>query len=373
MSSGTGTHEDARDANARTREDRGAGPVRDEDAFDVAVLDSWLRDRTQLPDSSLPEVMQFGGGVSNLTYLLRYPERDLVLRRPPTGQKAAGAHDMQREYDIQRMLAPSFPAVPQMVGYEADESILGSPFYVMAHVPGLILRGDLPPGVELKPREAHELALGMIDALADLHSVDIRASGLDTFWRGPGYVARQVSGWSQRYRAALTDDVPDGEVVMSWLADNQPADVADRLIHGDWRFDNLVLDPDNLSIVRAVLDWEMATVGDPLMDLGAALAYWVQADDDPIFVMFRRQPSDLPGMPTREEIVAHYLDRTGLALPEVGWQFYEVFGLFRLAVIAQQIWFRYRAGQTTNPAFAQFGAAVNYLVTRARGIIARAG
>ena len=373
MSSGTGTHEDARDADARTREDRGAGPVRDEDAFDVAVLDSWLRDRTQLPDSSLPEVMQFGGGVSNLTYLLRYPERDLVLRRPPTGQKAAGAHDMQREYDIQRMLAPSFPAVPQMVGYESDESILGSPFYVMAHVPGLILRGDLPPGVELKPREAHELALGMIDALADLHSVDIRASGLDTFWRGPGYVARQVSGWSQRYRAALTDDVPDGEVVMSWLADNQPADVADRLIHGDWRFDNLVLDPDNLSIVRAVLDWEMATVGDPLMDLGAALAYWVQADDDPIFVMFRRQPSDLPGMPTREEIVAHYLDRTGLALPEVGWQFYEVFGLFRLAVIAQQIWFRYRAGQTSNPAFAQFGAAVNYLIARALGIIARAG
>ncbi len=128
----------------------------------------------------------------------------------------------------------------------------------------------------------------MVDALADLHSVDIRASGLDTFWRGPGYVTRQVSGWSQRYRAARTDDVPDGEDVMSWLADNQPADVADRLIHGDWRFDNLVLDPDNLSIVRAVLDWEMATVGDPLMDLGAALAYWVQADDDP----------DLPDVPT---------------------------------------------------------------------------
>ena len=358
------------DASGLASEARGAGPVRSEDAFDVAAVDTWLRARTRLPDDGLPEVRQFAGGVSNLTYLLHYPGRDLVLRRPPAGQKAAGSHDMHREYDIQRMLAPSFPAVPRMVGYGSDESILGSPFYVMAHVSGLILRGDLPTGVELSPQAAHDLALGMVNALADLHSVDIRASGLNTFWRGPGYVRRQVSGWSQRYRAALTDDVPEAEDVLGWLTANQPEDVADRLIHGDWRLDNLVLDPDDLSTVRAVLDWEMATVGDPLMDLGAALAYWVQSDDDPVFQMFRRQPSNLPGMPTRDEIVAHYLDRTGLSLPEVGWRFYEVFGLFRLAVIAQQIWFRYRAGQTTNPAFAQFGAAVNYLVARAQGIIA---
>jgi aminoglycoside phosphotransferase (APT) family kinase protein len=158
---------------------------------------------------------------------------------------------------------------------------------------------------------------------------------------------------------------------MAWLDAHQPADVAARMIHGDWRFDNLVVDPDDLSRVRAVLDWEMATVGDPLMDLGAALAYWVQADDDPVFQMFRRQPSNVPGMPTRDEIVAHYLRRTGLALPPTGWRFYEVYGLFRLAVIVQQIWYRYRAGQTTNPAFAQFGAAVNHLIARATGIIAQ--
>ena len=140
----------------------------------------------------------------------------------------------------------------------------------------------------------------MFDSLADLHSVDIAASGLDTFWRGSGYVRRQVEGWSGRYRAAITDDVPDGEDVMAWLDAHQPEDVAARMIHGDWRFDNLVVDPDDLSRVRAVLDWEMATVGDPLMDLGASLAYWVQADDDPVFQMFRRQPSNLPGMPTRD-------------------------------------------------------------------------
>lgn len=350
----------------------GAGPVRAEDAFDVAALDAWLRERVDLTPG-LPEVRQFGGGASNLTFLLRYADRDLVMRRPPAGHKAASAHDMHREYEIQRMLAPWFPAVPEVLGYSDDPAILGSEFYVMALVPGLILRGDLPSGLVVDPAAAHHLGLGMFDALADLHSVDITASGLDAYWRGSGYVRRQVQGWSQRYRAALTDDVPDAEAVMAWLGAEQPADVAARMIHGDWRLDNLVLDPGDLSIVRAVLDWEMATVGDPLMDLGASLAYWVQADDDPIFQMFRRQPSSLPGMPTREEVVAHYLHRTGLALPPAGWRFYEVYGLFRLAVIAQQIWYRYRAGQTTNPAFAQFGAAVTYLVARAERLAAQPG
>ncbi len=347
----------------------GAGPVRAEDAFDVVVLDTWLRGRLDLPPG-LPEVRQFGGGASNLTFLVRYPDRDLVMRRPPAGHKAASAHDMHREFEIQRMLAPWFPAVPEVLGYDDDPSILGSEFYVMAHVPGLILRGDMPTGLALDPDAARELALGMFDSLAALHSVDIAASGLSTFWRGSGYVRRQVDGWSQRYRAALTDDVPDGEDVIAWLDANQPEDSGSRMIHGDWRFDNLVLDPADPSTVRAVLDWEMATIGDPLMDLGASLAYWVQADDDPVFQMLRRQPSNVPGMPTREQVVAHYLDRTGLTLPAAGWRFYEVYGLFRLAVIAQQIWFRYRAGQTTNPAFAQFGVAVTYLIGRCRGIIA---
>ncbi len=349
----------------------GAGPVRSEDAFDVAALDAWLRERVDLP-AGLPDVSQFRGGASNLTFLVRYPDRDLVMRRPPAGHKAASAHDMHREYEIQRMLAPWFPAVPEVLGYTDDPAVLGSEFYVMAHVPGLILRGDLPASLTLDPPAARDLALGMFDSLADLHSVDISTSGLDAFWRGSGYVRRQVEGWSQRYRASITDDVPDGEYVMAWLDAHQPEDVAARMIHGDWRFDNLVVDPEHLSTVRAVLDWEMATVGDPLMDLGASLAYWVQADDDPVFQMFRRQPSNVPGMPTRAEVVAHYLDRTGLALPAAGWRFYEVYGLFRLAVIAQQIWYRYRAGETTNPAFAQFGAAVNHLIARATGI-AQAG
>ncbi|MCW2779290.1 MAG: putative aminoglycoside phosphotransferase [Frankiales bacterium] len=340
----------------------GARPVRDEDAVDAEEVAAWLA--REVPGlTGVPEVLQFAGGASNLTYLLRYPDRDLVLRRPPAGHKAAGAHDMAREFDVQRRLRPLFPAVPTVLVHDPVQDR-----YAMEHVPGLILRADLPRGTELAPERARELGLGMFRALADLHAVDLDAAGLRDLGKGDGYVRRQVEGWSRRYRAALTDDVPDAEDVMAWLDAHQPSDVGQVLVHGDWRFDNLVLDPDDLSRVRAVLDWEMATVGDPLMDLGAALAYWVQADDDDLFRLMRRQPSDVPGMPTREEVVADYAARSGR---EVGdWTFYEVYGLFRLAVIVQQIWYRYRAGQTTNPAFQHFGGACTLLVERCRARLA---
>ncbi len=336
----------------------GARPVREEDALDVEEVDAWVRGCVPGLQGP-PEVRQFSGGASNLTYLLRYPGRDLVLRRPPAGHKAAGAHDMRREFDVQRRLQPHFPALPTVLAHDAEHDR-----YVMDHVPGLILRADLPPGVEVDEAQARALGLGVFDALADLHAVDVDAAGLRDLGKGDGYVRRQVEGWSDRYRRSRTDDVPDAEDVMAWLAARQPADVGAVLVHGDWRFDNLVLDPDDLSRVRAVLDWEMATVGDPLMDLGAALAYWVQADDDELFALMRRQPSHLPGMPTREEVVAHYAQRSGRTVDD--WGFYEVYGLFRLAVIIQQIWYRYRNGQTTNPAFSVFGGACTLLVERCR-------
>ncbi len=339
----------------------GARPVRTEDALDLAEVAAWVA--REVPGvEGTPEVLQFSGGASNLTYLLRYPGRDLVLRRPPAGHKAAGAHDMSREYDVQRRLAPHFPAVPRVLAHDPAQDR-----YVMEHVPGLILRSRLPEGVVLSPLAARDLGLGVFRALADLHAVDVDTAGLRDLWKGDGYVRRQVEGWSRRYRAALTDDVPDAEDVMAWLDAHQPPDVGAVLVHGDWRFDNLVLDPEDLSTVRAVLDWEMATVGDPLMDLGASLAYWVQADDDDLFQLLRRQPSHLPGMPTRAEVVADYAARSGR---EVGdWTFYEVYGLFRLAVIIQQIWYRYRAGQTTNPAFEHFGGACTLLVERCRALL----
>jgi len=331
-------------------------PVREEDRFDVERMHQWLRPFINV--DALPEVLQFRSGASNLTYLLQYPDRELVLRKPPVGTKAASAHDMKREFLIQSRLQPVYPLVPSMIALCDDQTVMGSDFYVMERVVGDIFRRDVPEGV--KPSDVSVMADSLISGLVQLHAVD--ASILAELNKGPGYVQRQVEGWSKRYRNALTDDVPNGENVMAWLDANRPADVASCVIHGDWRIDNVVFNLEQARIV-GVLDWELATVGDPLMDLGSSLAYWVDRDDEPAFAALRRQPSHLPGMPTREEFVQRYLQLSGRRCDD--FTFYEVFGLFRLAVIIQQIWARYRAGQTTNPAFAGFGDACNTLINRA--------
>ena len=334
--------------------------VRDEDRFDVAKMHTWLR--PFINEGQLPEVMQFRSGASNLTYLLSYSERDLVLRKPPVGTKAASAHDMKREYLIQSRLQSVYPLVPKMIALCDDQSIMGSDFYVMERVEGEIFRRDIPEAITAA--DISVMADSLINGLVQLHAVD--SSILKELNRGAGYVQRQVEGWSKRYRNALTDDVPAAEKLMAWLAANQPDDVDSCIIHGDWRIDNVVFDLANARIA-GVLDWELATVGDPLMDLGSALAYWVDRDDESAFASLRRQPSHLPGMPTREEFLQRYLQLSGRKCAD--FTFYEVFGLFRLAVIIQQIWARFRSGQTTNPAFAGFGDAVNTLINRAEGKI----
>jgi len=346
-------------------------PVRDEDAFDVEAVAGWLREHAQAFTDDLvgtPEVTQFPGGASNLTYQLRYPARDLILRRPPSGVKAKGAHDMGREYRIQDELRPLFPYVATMVGHCTDESVIGSDFYVMEKVEGVIPRRDLP--FELPPEEVSRMCEAVFDVLIALHSVDVSAApGLAALGKGEGYVDRQVGGWSTRFANARTDDTGDWSDIIAWIEEHKPADVAQRMIHNDFRFDNLVLDADDPMKVVGVLDWEMATVGDPLMDLGGTLSYWVEPGDDEFFQMFRRQPTTTPGMWTREQVVAHYCDRMGFSVTPEQWRFYEVFGLFRLAVIAQQIWYRYFHQQTTNEAYAVFGPAVGYLETRCRTLI----
>ncbi|MDQ1634789.1 MAG: hypothetical protein QOJ32_1598 [Frankiaceae bacterium] len=344
--------------------------VRADDAIDAAAVGRWLE--AQVPGlSGTPAVRQYSGGASNLTYLLRYPDRDLILRRPPAGTKAKSAHDMRREFRIQSMLAPAFPYVPEMVAFCDDPEVLGvaggADFYVMERLAGTILRGRLPEGMSLPPEQATALCHAMVDRLVELHAVDAAATGLDEFGRGSGYVARQVTGWSERYRAAKTWNVPSYGKVIAWLEANQPADVGSCLVHNDFRLDNLVLDTADPSHILGVLDWEMATLGDPLMDLGCALAYWVQADDDRLMGLLRRQPTHLPGMLTRQQIVDAYCAGSGRTVED--WTFYEVFGLFRLAVIVQQIYFRYHHKQTRNPAFKNFWIAVNYLDRRCRRLI----
>jgi len=336
-------------------------PVRDEDAFDIGRVHNWLA--PHINEKFPPEVFQFRSGASNLTYSLKYPDRELVLRRPPVGTKAVSAHDMKREFLIQSRLKPVYNLVPTVIALCEDHSILGSDFYVMEKIQGEIFRRDVPES--LSKEDISIMANSLVSGLAQLHSVD--ASVLQELNKGSGYVTRQVEGWSKRYRNALTDDVPDGEDVMHWLDANKPEDIDSCIIHGDWRIDNMVFDLGQKKLV-GVLDWELATVGDPLMDLGSALAYWIDKDDEPMFASLRRQPSDLDGMPTRKEFIEKYLELSGRNCGD--FTFYEVFGLFRLSVIIQQIWARYKAGQTTNPAFKGFGMGVNILINRAQGLIA---
>jgi len=335
-------------------------PVRDEDSFDIAKVHAWLE--PYINQRALPDVQQFRSGASNLTYLLKYPDRDLVLRRPPVGTKAVSAHDMKREFLIQSRLKPVYDLVPNVVALCEDHSILGSDFYVMDRIQGEIFRRDVPE--TLTKDDISIMANSLVSGLVQLHAVD--PTILQELNKGAGYVQRQVEGWSKRYRNALTDDVPDGEDVMSWLDANRPDDVGSCIIHGDWRIDNMVFDLAHKKLA-GVLDWELATVGDPLMDLGSALAYWVDRDDEPMFASLRRQPSHLEGMPTRKEFIATYLELSNRKCDD--FTFYEVFGLFRLTVIIQQIWARYKAGQTTNPAFKGFGMGVNILINRAQGLI----
>jgi len=340
--------------------------VREEDWFDVNAVHEWLASRVD-GLAGLPEVRQFPGGASNLTYLLSYPGRELILRRPPAGHKAASAHDMRREFRVQAALQPVYPYVPTVRAFCDDASIIGGDFYVMDRLDGLILRRDLPEGMALTPEQARKLSTALVDRLADLHEVDIEAAGLTDLGKGAGYVERQVRGWTERYRKARTDNVTDFVEVTDWLAANQPGEVKICLIHNDFRLDNLVLaGPDTLDVV-GVLDWEMATLGDPLMELGSTLSYWVQADDDDVMKASRRQPTHVPGMLTRKEVVEYYSQRTGLKIDN--WTFYEVYGLFRLAAVLQQIYYRYHHGETTNPAFADFWQFVGYLDWRCREVI----
>lgn len=348
--------------------DRG-GAVRSGEELDAETVTRWLRHQGVALDG-LPVVTQFSGGASNWTYRLQYANRDLILRRPPAGTKAKGAHDMGREFTVQSALKPVFPYVPNMVAFCQDEAVIGAEFYVMDRIEGIIPRKNLPRGMTLTEAEAGTLCRNMLDRLIELHRVDVRGTELEKLGKGGGYVQRQIDGWCARWEKVPTWNVLKFRDVQDWLKANRPNDVANAVIHNDWRFDNLVLSAENPTEIIGVLDWEMATLGDPLMELGGIIAYWNEAGDDRIAQFMRRQPTHLPGMFTRRQVVDYYLEKTGLKCEN--WAFYEAYGLFRLAVIIQQIYYRYHHGQTRNPAFKHFWVMANYLGLRARRVIRRA-
>jgi aminoglycoside phosphotransferase (APT) family kinase protein len=339
-------------------EDRPVG-VREGETFDAGRMETYIKDHLPGLKGSL-EVKQFPSGFSNLTYMLKIGERELVMRRPPFGTKAKTAHDMSREYRILTALKPVFPYVPDPLLYCDDPAVIGSEFYIMERLKGIILRRNIPRDMHLAAEQAAQLCENWVDVLLDLHRLDYEKVGLGDFGKPEGYIRRQVAGWTARYRDAHTDDAPDFEKVMQWLHDQMPADSPGAcVIHNDYKFDNVVLDPANPANIVGVLDWEMATIGDPLMDLGASLAYWVTAEDPEEVQMIRTLPTTAPGMFSREQLVDRYLARTGQTLP--AFDFYLCFGIFRLAVIAQQIYYRFYHGQTKDERFGMLIVAVQVL------------
>jgi len=342
--------------------------VREGEELDLKAVEAFLKDSIPGLTGDLV-VEQFPSGYSNLTYLIRVGGTELVLRRPPFGRKAKSAHDMGREYRILSALKDVFPYSPRPLVYTEDPSVMGCPFYVMERIKGIILRKNPPKGLSFSPDEMRRLCENLLDVHLELHSVDYKAIGLEGFGKPEGYVRRQVEGWSERFRAAWTPDAPSFDPVMQWLHDTMPDDSKrPALIHNDYKFDNVVLNPEDPLQIIGVLDWEMATIGDPLMDLGSSLAYWVQADDPEDFQAARMMPTNLPGALTRRELVDRYASRAGITIDN--FDFYLCYGLFRLAVIAQQIYYRYYHGQTKDERFKVLIFAIHILEKAAMRTIA---
>ncbi len=344
-----------------------AGAVRTGEEIDPAAVKKFLQDN--IPDiTGEIRITQFPSGYSNLTYMVEIGKRRMVLRRPPVGAKVKAGHDMGREYRVLKALYPVFPYCPEPLAFTEDTSIIGAPFFVMAKLSGIILRKDLPPELAFSQDQARKLCRNLTDLQAEIHNIDVQSSGLDFIGKPSGYVQRQVEGWSQRYRKAKTDDAPDCEVIMAWLKEKMPPDTTQpTIVHNDYKFDNVVLDPERPEKIIGILDWEMTTCGDPLLDLGNSLAYWVEENDPDYMKMIRTMPTNMPGAWTRQEILDHYQAQTGRSTAQ--FDFYYAFGLFRLAVIAQQIYYRYFHKITSNKRFATLIYAVKALDKTALKII----
>jgi aminoglycoside phosphotransferase (APT) family kinase protein len=320
-------------------------PTRPGEELDIARLQAYLLEHLPGAEGRL-EVLQFPSGFSNLTYLLRLGGQELVLRRPPFGANIKTAHDMAREYRILSALKPVYPKVPRPLLYCPDDSVIGAPFYLMERLHGVVLRTQPPP--DLTPERMRRICEAALEALVELHSLDYQKAGLGDLGRPEGYVERQVRGWTERYQKARTEAVPGMEQAMEWLAAHIPASSSAALIHNDFKYDNLMLNPADLTQVMAVLDWEMATLGDPLMDLGTTLGYWAEPDDPPGLRRFGL--THLPGNLRRAELVEAYAARSGRSVDNI--VFYYVFGLFKVGVIMQQIYARYQKGLTQDGRFA---------------------
>ena len=333
--------------------------VRPGEELDLTKLEPYLRDHFPNEADAL-QVRQFPSGHSNLTYSLQLGARELVLRRPPFGSKVKTAHDMGREYRVLSKLHAVYPAAPKVLLYCDDESILGSPFYLMELIRGIIIRRDPPAGLPFTAETARRLSESFIDNLARLHALDHAAIGLADLGKPHGYLERQVRGWIDRYYTSQTHDLPELERISVWLKERMPATSDAALIHNDYKYDNIVLDRADATKIVGVLDWEMATIGDPLTDLGTVLAYWVDREDPDELQKIHWCPSTAAGSLTRAQLVERYARTTGRDVSAM--VFYLAFARFKVAVIVQQIYYRYHEGLTKDPRFASMPEVVKVLL-----------
>ena len=340
--------------------------VRPDEQLDAARIAPWLR--ANLPDAGGPlEIAgQFGGGYANLTYLLRWGGKEYVLRRPPIGPVAPTAHDMQREYRVLSRLGAAYPLAPRSYALCTDPAVLGVDFHVLERRHGFVIRQQLPPDVAGDPGAARRLGEALADALAALHRVDPRAVGLGDLGRPEGYVERQLAGWTRRW-AATGRALPGVDRLASWLRDHRPQQQAATLLHNDFQIENILLDAADPARIVAVLDWDMCTRGDPLMDLGYLLNCWTDAGDDPAWRGVSPSPGWAPGLPSRAALVERYARATGFDVEHARW--YHVFGAFKLAVVLEQIHVRFQRGQTHDARFGALGARVEGLAAKGLALI----
>jgi aminoglycoside phosphotransferase (APT) family kinase protein len=336
--------------------------IRSGEELDLAKLEPYLR--RYFPDETgTLEVRQFPSGHSNLTYSLQLGARQLVLRRPPFGSKVKSAHDMSREFRVLSKLHSAYAPAPQALFYCDDNGIIGAPFYIMKPIRGVILRRKLPPGLDFSAEKARRLSESFIENLIRLHRVDYAAAGLSDLGRPEGYLERQVRGWTERYYGSKTHDYPEVGKISSWMQQHMPSTSAASLVHNDYKYDNVVLDSTDITKIVGVLDWEMCTIGDPLTDLGTTLAYWVDATDPEEVRQNRWGPTTEPGSLTRAEVLGYYVEKTGCDASQIA--FYLAFARFKLAVIVQQIYYRYQQGLTKDTRFASMPEKIQMLLRAA--------
>ena len=335
--------------------------------FDLAATERDIREHIEnLPEGEL-EVRQFPSGASNLTYLVKIGNWEGVLRRPPLGPVPPKAHDMGRESRLLIKLHEAFPLAPKPYFFCEDESVIGAPFYVMERRKGVIVDDSFPEGVEPTEELRRGMSRMVVDTLVELHTVDWQKAGLGDLGRPEGFLERQVKGWIGRYAKAKTEQIEEVGPLTEWIQKNIPESPPATIVHNDYKLNNLLLNPEDLTEVRAVLDWEMTTIGDPLFDLAVSLSYWVEAGDSQELKEVLPTVADTPGFMTRNEFIEYYAQKSGRDLSDIHW--YLVFGYFKLAAILQQIYARWHNGQTKDERFANFNERVKNVIVHAHDLV----